>query len=69
MMERDDTIISARERALLLEGREAYRRQDCQGAINAFSHALRINPASQAEQWLQMTRAIVEFHDKEIYNP
>ena len=38
-MERDDTIISARERALLLEGREAYRRQDWQGAINAFSQA------------------------------
>ena len=68
-MERDDTTISPEERALLVEGREAYRRQDWQGAINAFSQALRINPASQAEQWLQMTHAIVEFHDKEIYNP
>ena len=69
MMERDDTTISPEERALLEEGREAYRRQDWQGAISAFSQALRLNPDSEAEQWLQMTRAIVEFHDKEIYNP
>lgn len=54
---------------LFLEGKEAFRHQNFQEALNAFSRAAELEPDGESVHWRQMILDILEFHDKERYNP
>ncbi|MBR4788124.1 MAG: tetratricopeptide repeat protein [Bacteroidales bacterium] len=50
-------------------GLECRRKGDWQGAMNHFLEALSINPESPAKGALEMITEILDFYNKDIYNP
>ncbi len=59
------------DKALLLErGRLRYRRSEWGAALNDFNAAIRLDAScTEAQQYAEMIREILEFRYKDIYNP
>lgn len=63
----DDIITSAR--ALYDEGRERWQCGDRVGAITAYEESARLDPNGPGAVALEMTRDIMDFYDKQQFNP
>lgn len=46
-----------------------WKRQDWKSAIDDYTEAIRLNPASPAVQLREMVMQIIAFYNKDIYNP
>ena len=57
------------EQQLLDAGREAWRRQDWQKAINCYKEAIRLNPQSEALELKKMALDVLEFCNHDMLNP
>ena len=57
------------EQDCLFAGREAWRRQDWQTAINCFEQAIAHNPESEAVELKKMALDILDFYNKDMLNP
>ena len=53
----------------IAKGKEAYARMDWKGCLDSYAEAIRLNPASEAVELRKMAMRIVEFYNKEQYNP
>ena len=51
------------------QGKAAYARMDWKGCLDSYSEAIRQNPTSEAVELRKMTMKIVEFYNKDQYNP
>ncbi len=59
----------ASDGAYLLRGRLHWRLAHRAAAINDLNAALRINPQSEASTMLSSINSILDFYDKDRYNP
>jgi tetratricopeptide (TPR) repeat protein len=50
-------------------GKECQRKGDWQGAMNHYLEAVSINPDSPAKAALEMVKEILDFYNKDMYNP
>ena len=50
-------------------GNECRQRGDWQGAMNHWLEALSLNPGSPAKGALEMLTEVLDFYNKDIYNP
>ena len=57
------------EQEWIAKGKEAYARQDWKECLDAYAEAIQLNPASEAVELRKMTMNIVEFYNKDQYNP
>lgn len=57
------------EQELLSAGRDAWRRQDWQTAINCYGEAIRLNPQSEAVELRKMALSVLEFYNHDMLNP
>lgn len=57
------------EQELISKGREAFARRDWKTCLDSYSEAIRLNPQSEAVQLREMTMQIVEFYNKDRFNP
>lgn len=57
------------EQEWLLAGREAWRKQDWQKAINCYEQAIALNAESEAVELKRMIIDILEFYNKDMLNP
>lgn len=57
------------EQEYLLAGREAWQRQDWQTAIHCYDQAISRNPESEAVELRRMAMDILDFYNKDMYNP
>lgn len=57
------------DEALLRRGMMHWQAGDRAGAINDYNAALRINPESPAKVALRQIYSILDFYDKDRYNP
>lgn len=67
-----DTLIAvspADDEALLTRGMLHWRLSHRAEAINDLNAALRVNPDSRATVMLQSVNTILDFYDKDLYNP
>lgn len=67
-----DAVIAANPRddeALTLRGMRHWAMSHRSLAINDYLAALRINPESPARQALDAANAILDFYNKDLYNP
>lgn len=67
-----DALIAAEpsnDEALLTRGMLHWRLSHRAEAINDLNAALRINPLSRAKVMLQSVYTILDFYDKDLYNP
>lgn len=51
------------------KGKEAYARMDWKKCLDSYAEAIKLNPASEAVELRKMTMSIVEFYNKDQYNP
>lgn len=51
------------------KGNECRRHQDWEGALNAYQEAIDLDPSSPAVHARQMLMDILEFYNKDAYNP
>lgn len=52
-----------------LQGNECRRRQDWEGALNHYQEAIGLDPESPAVYARQMLMDILEYYNKDMYNP
>jgi len=67
-----DTLIAANpadDEALLTRGMIHWRLSHRAEAINDLNAAVRVNPASKASEMLKSIYTILDFYDKDLYNP
>lgn len=57
------------DEAFLLRGMKHWAMQHRAPAINDYLSAIRINPESRARQALDNANAILNFYNKDLYNP
>ena len=50
-------------------GKECQKKGDWQGAMTHYLEALAINPDSPAKGALEMVKGILDYYNKDIYNP
>lgn len=50
-------------------GNECRKKQDFQGAINAYTKSIELDPESPAVHARTMLQEIMAFYNKEMYNP
>lgn len=55
--------------ALTLRGMKYWGMQNRAAAINDYLAAIRINPESRAKQALKATNEILDYYNKDLYNP
>ena len=55
--------------ALTMRGMKYWGKGDRASAINDYLAALRINPESSAKEALKMTNEILDFYNKDLFNP
>lgn len=60
---------STREALLIERGMLHWRAGHRAEAINDYNAAIRLNPASQAVQLRESAYAILDFYNKDLYNP
>lgn len=53
----------------IAKGKEAYARMDWKVCLDAYAEAIRLNPTSEAVELRRMTMRIIEFYNKDQYNP
>lgn len=57
------------EQEFILQGKEAYARQDWKTCLDSYAEAIRINPESEAAELRRMAMNIIEFYCKDRLNP
>lgn len=57
------------DEALTLRGMRYWSRGDRASAINDYLAAIRINPDSRARMALKATNEILDYYNKDLYNP
>lgn len=57
------------EQDYLEAGQAAWRRQDWQEAINLYQKAIDLNPQSPAVEFRRMAIEVLDFYNKDMYNP
>ncbi len=57
------------EQSLINKGKEAFARRDWKTCLDSYSEAIRLNPDSEAVHLREMTMQIIEFYNKDQYNP
>lgn len=57
------------EQYFLSTGRDAWRRQDWQTAINCYEEAIRLNPQSEAVELKKMALGVLDFYNRDMLNP
>ena len=53
----------------IAKGKEAYARMDWKECLDSYAEAIKLNPTSEAVELRKMTMNIVEFYNKDQYNP
>ena len=53
----------------IARGKEAYARMDWKVCLDSYGEAIKLNPSSEAVELRQMTMSVVEFYNKDQYNP
>ena len=53
----------------IAKGKEAYARMDWKECLDSYSEAIKLNPQSEAVELRKMAMSIIEFYNKEQYNP
>ncbi|MBR6201536.1 MAG: tetratricopeptide repeat protein [Bacteroidaceae bacterium] len=53
----------------IAKGKEAYARMDWKVCLDSYNEAIKLNPNSEAVELHRMTMSIVEFYNKDQYNP
>ncbi|MBO5585138.1 MAG: tetratricopeptide repeat protein [Bacteroidaceae bacterium] len=53
----------------IAKGKEAYARMDWKACLDSYAEAIKLNPTSEAVELRKMTMNIVEFYNKDQYNP
>ena len=57
------------EQEWIAKGKEAYARMDWKVCLDSYTEAIKLNPNSEAVELHKMTMNIVEFYNKDQYNP
>lgn len=57
------------EKEFLSAGKDAWRRQDWQTAINCYEEAIRLNPQSEAVELKKMALDVLDFYNRDMLNP
>ena len=57
------------EEAIILRGMKHWALNHRQEAINDFLTALKINPDGKAKTALELTNSIMDYYNKDLYNP
>lgn len=57
------------EQECLDAGRQAWQQQDWQKAIHCYEQAIAQNPTSEAVELKKMVKDILNFYNKDMYNP
>ena len=57
------------EQDWIARGKEAYAHMDWKVCLDSYNEAIRLNPNSEAVELRRMTMSIVEFYNKDQYNP
>jgi len=57
------------EQKLIDKGREAFARRDWKTCLDSYSEAIRLNPQSEAVHLREMAMQIIEFYNKDRFNP
>ena len=57
------------EQEWIARGKEAYARMDWKVWLDSYGEAIKLNPSSEAVELRKMTMKIVEFYNKDQYNP
>ena len=57
------------DEAYTLRGMRQWSMQNRAGAINDYLAAIRLNPESRAVQALKATNEILDYYNKDLYNP
>lgn len=57
------------EQELILQGKEAYARQDWKTCLDSYAEAIKNNPKSEAVELRKMAMSIIEFYCKDRFNP
>lgn len=50
-------------------GKEAYARMDWKTCLDSYAEAIKLNAASEAVELRKMAMSIIEFYNKDRYNP
>ena len=53
----------------IAKGKKAYARMDWKVCLDSYAEAINMNPTSEAVELRKMTMTIVEFYNKDQYNP
>ncbi len=53
----------------IAKGKEAYARMDWKECLDSYSEAIKLNPQSEAVELRKMAMSIIEFYNKDQYNP
>lgn len=57
------------EQEYLEAGKEAWRKQDWQKAVNCYEAAIAINPWSMAVELKRMAADVLDFYNRDMLNP
>ena len=57
------------EQEWIARGKEAYARMDWKVCLDSYGEAIKLNPNSDAVELRKITMKIVEFFNKDQYNP
>ena len=57
------------EQELIKKGKDAFAHGDWKTCLDSYSEAMRLNPASEAAHLHKMTMEIIEFYNKDRFNP
>jgi len=53
----------------IAKGKEAYARMDWKECLDSYSEAIKLNSQSEAVELRKMAMSIIEFYNKDQYNP
>lgn len=53
----------------IAKGKGAYARMDWKECLDSYSEAIKLNPQSEAVELRKMAMSIIEFYNKDQYNP
>lgn len=73
MEDKDKELQQAQALEMELEwirkGKEAYARMDWKACLDSYAEAIKLNAASEAVELRKMAMSIIEFYNKNQYNP
>ena len=53
----------------IAKGKAAYAQMDWKECLDSYAEAIKLNPQSEAVELRKMTMNIIEFYNKDQYNP